>query len=437
MMDASHDPNAVSWVESANTHADFPIQNLPLGVFSEGFSTPRIGTAIGDFILDLGAVSALLDLPGEVGEGIRLALSGSTLNMLFELPKPARQALRLAVFAILSDANRRADVEPSLFAADKCTLHIPVAVRNFTDFFAGIHHARTVGSLLRPENPLLPNYKYVPVAYHSRASTVAVSGGAVIRPSGQVKPPDGTVPVVNPCRRLDYEVELGIWVSGRSQIGDPIPVSEAREHVAGFCLLNDWSARDIQAWEYQPLGPFLAKSFATTISPWVVTAEALEPFRRPQAPRPEGDPAPLPYLFDAEDQESGVYDISIDIELLSADMRKNNAAPFRLGSTSSVNLYWTIAQMIAHHTINGCDLAAGDLLGSGTISGPDDSSRGSLMELSMGGKNPIELPNGESRTFLEDGDEVILKGWVERAGYRRIGLGTCSAIIAARASRGG
>lgn len=427
MIDATHDLEATSWVEGADGHADFPVQNLPLGVFSLDGTTPRIGTAIGDFVLDLSAITDRLELPG----GVAQALAQPTLNALFALPRADRAALRTAIFAALTDPANSSEIEPALYPAGQCTMQMPLAVRDFTDFYAGIHHARAVGSLLRPENPLLPNYKYVPVAYHGRASSVRVSGTPVVRPSGQILPPEASEPVVSPCKRLDYEVELGVWIGGQSELGKPIPISRARDHIAGLCLLNDWSARDIQAWEYQPLGPFLAKNFATTVSPWVVTAEALEPFRLDQPPRPEGDPAPLPYLVDGDDQRGNAFDIVIEVALLTAAMRKAGFAPFKLGGTNSMHLYWTAAQMIAHHAVNGCDLAAGDLLGTGTISGPDDASRGSLMELSRGGRQPIELPGGETRTFLEDGDEVMFTGWAEREGFCRIGLGQCRATITA------
>lgn len=427
--DQTHSPLASSWVAGADSHSDFPIQNLPFGVFSSGGSSPRVGVAIGDFILDLRGSAELLDLSAQWAGMIRVALQLPSLNALFSLPADARKELRLAIFRLLSDRKFEPYASAYLIAAESCELQIPLAVRDFTDFYAGIHHATTVGALLRPENPLLPNYKYVPVGYHGRSSSVRLSGTQIVRPQGQIRPPESDEPFVAPCRRLDYEVELGFWIAGSNELGTPIPIGEARQHIAGVCLLNDWSARDVQAWEYQPLGPFLAKNFATTVSPWVVTAEALEPFRLPQIARPAGDPSPLPYLSNAEDQASGAFDIQIEVSLVTERMRREGHAPVRLGSTHSSNLYWTVAQMIAHHTVNGCNLGAGDLLGSGTISGPDDAARGSMMELSSGGKTPFLLPNGEERTFLEDGDEVIMTGWAEREGLRRIGLGQCRAAI--------
>lgn len=429
MLDPTHSPQASSWVDGADTHPDFPVQNLPFGVFSSGDAHHRIGVAIGNFVLDLPASCRQLELSAEWRDAVQTTLSLPTLNALFELPSDARKALRLAVFRLLTDRAKAPVVSPFLVAAAQCDMHLPLAVRDFTDFYAGIHHARTVGALLRPENPLLGNYKYVPVGYHGRASSVRVSGTDVVRPNGQIRPPESEDPFLSPCRRLDYEVELGLWIGGSNELGAPIPIGDAHRHLAGVCLLNDWSARDIQAWEYQPLGPFLAKNFATTLSPWVVTAEALEPFRCAQSPRPEGDPAPLPYLQSTEDQTSGAFNIQIEVALLTERMRLQGIPPLLLGSPHASNLYWTPAQMIAHHTINGCNIGAGDLLGTGTISGQDDTARGSLMELSAGGKHSIALPSGEERTFLEDGDEIIMTGWAEREGFRRIGLGQCRAKI--------
>lgn len=427
MIDETHDPSASSWVPGADAHPDFPVQNLPLGIFSAENVSPRPGVAIGDFILDLAAAATLLQ--GELPLAVIDAVRHPRLNGLLELEPGARRALRRALFGLLTDRSREATAFELLHPAAVCRLHLPVDIRDYTDFYAGIHHARAVGALLRPENPLLPNYKYVPVGYHGRASSIRPSGGEVVRPHGQIRPAGAEAPVLGPSARLDYEVELGIWISGRSELGQPIPIDLAGDHIAGLSLLNDWSARDIQAWEYQPLGPFLAKNFATTISPWIVTTEALAPFRRAQQPRPEGDPAPLPYLAGEDDQRKGAFDICIDVAVGTRQMRAEGREPFRLGRTSALHLYWTPAQLIAHHSVNGCDLAAGDLLGSGTISGPDDESRGSLMELSRGGREAIALPSGETRTFLEDGDEISLTGWAERSGYRRIGFGACTATI--------
>lgn len=378
-------------------------------------------------MLDLTVAAPLL--AGKADQALGAVRSATTLNALFALEPAERCALRRALFALLTDETAREAVSPALVPAAQCALHLPLTVRDYTDFYAGIHHARAIGSLLRPENPLLPNYKYVPVGYHGRASSIRVSGTDVVRPNGQIKAPDADAPVLGPSRRLDYEVELGFWIGGRSELGHPLPIDAAGQRIAGVCLLNDWSARDVQAWEYVPLGPFLAKNFATTVSPWIVTAEALEPFRVAQPARPEGDPAPLPYLLDETDQQGGALAISIEVSLRTRTMRENGAAAYPLGRTVASHLYWTPAQLVTHHTVNGCDLAAGDFLGTGTISGPDDDARGSLMELTRGGRNPIALPDGETRTFLEDGDEVRMTGRAEREGYRAIGFGECVARV--------
>ncbi|GAA0683375.1 hypothetical protein GCM10009104_05610 [Marinobacterium maritimum] len=310
-------------------------------------------------------------------------------------------------------------------------MHLPATVGDFTDFYVGIHHANNVGKLFRPDNPLLPNYKHVPIGYHGRASSVCTSGTEITRPNGQTCPPGSESPQFGPSKRLDFELELGIWIGEGNELGRPIPIEKAPEHIAGLCLLNDWSARDIQAWEYQPLGPFLSKSFASTVSPWVITAEALEPFRCAQPARPEGDPQPLPYLLDEQDQQRGAFDIQLEVLLCTEQMRNNNIPPARIALSNSLNMYWSVAQMIAHHTVGGCNLRPGDLLGSGTISGPELDQYGSMLELTQGGKSSIELPSGESRTFLEDGDEVILSARCCKDGYPSIGFGFCRGIIKA------
>lgn len=427
MIDETHDSKASSWVPGADLHPDFPVQNLPLGIFSTAGTAARAGIAIGDHVLDLTAAAPLL--AGTADKAIAAITSATTLNALFALQPTERRSLRRAVFALLTDVAAKDAISPKLIPAVECAMHLPLTVRDYTDFYAGIHHARAVGSLLRPENPLLPNYKYVPVGYHGRASSIRVSGTEVVRPSGQIKAPDADAPMLGPSRRVDYEVELGFWIGGKSELGHPVPIDKARQRIAGVCLLNDWSARDLQAWEYVPLGPFLAKNFATTVSPWIVTAEALEPFRVAQPPRPAGDPAPLPYLLDEADQQDGALAVSIEVSLRTRAMRESGNPAYPLGRTVASHLYWTPAQLVTHHTVNGCDLAAGDLLGTGTISGPDDDARGSLMELTHGGRNPIALPDGETRTFLEDGDEVRMTGRAERVGYRTIGLGECVACI--------
>jgi fumarylacetoacetase len=308
-------------------------------------------------------------------------------------------------------------------------MHLPAAIGDYTDFYVGIHHATNVGALFRPDNPLLPNYKFVPIGYHGRASSIRPSGAPVVRPNGQRKGPDEDAPSFGPSRRLDYELELGIWIGAGNELGRPISIAEANRHIAGYCLLNDWSSRDVQAWEYQPLGPFLAKNFHTTISPWIVTAEALAPFRIAQPPRAEGDPAPLPYLYDEADQRSGAFALELEVRLSSAKMREQGLPPLVLGRGSATAMYWTMAQIVAHHASNGCNLQPGDLIGTGTLSGPDEGSLGSLLELSRGGKQPIALPTGETRTFLEDGDEVTLSATARADRRTTIGFGACSAVI--------
>jgi fumarylacetoacetase len=308
-------------------------------------------------------------------------------------------------------------------------MHLPARVGDYTDFYAGIHHATNVGKQLRPENPLLPNYKYVPIGYHGRASSIGASGSAVRRPNGQRKAADADAPSFGSSRRLDYELELGIWIGPGNRLGEPIAIKHAAEHVSGYCLLNDWSARDVQAWEYQPLGPFLSKSFATTVSCWVVTPEALAPFRTAQPPRPQGDPPPLPYLLDQNDQREGALDIELEVLLRTGTMREKRSAPHRVALSNTRYLYWTVAQLVAHHTSGGCNLAPGDLLGSGTISGPTPGSVGSLLEATEAGRKPLQLPGGETRSFLEDGDEVIIRARARRDGFAPIGFGECRGVI--------
>ncbi len=421
--DATHDPRLSAWVESANGHPQFPIQNLPLGIFSPRGFHRRIGVAIGDDIVDLAALAH--HLPADV----RPALDSTTLNALFALPKAWRIALRQKLSTILSDESWREAVEPALFRSSACDLYLPLAIGDYTDFYVGIHHAAAVGALFRPDNPLLPNYKWVPIGYHGRASSVRLSGEPVRRPVGQRKDADSAAPTFAPSARLDYELELGLWVGEGNALGKPIPVAEALDHVAGISLLNDWSSRDIQAWEYQPLGPFLSKNFHTSVSPWVVTTEALAPFRIAQPRRPDGDPEPLPYLNDTEDQQGGAFAIDIEVHISSELMRQRNLAPFRLGQASASNMYWTAAQIVAHHTSNGCNLQSGDLLGTGTLSGPGSDQRGSMLELSEGGKKPVILPTGEERRFLENGDELTLSATARAGDAVPIGFGQCIAQI--------
>jgi fumarylacetoacetase len=424
-VDETHDPSRTSWVESANGHADFPVQNLPLGVFSPPAGDPRIGTAIGDYILDLRAASQAGLLPETVAE----ALAKPTLNALFDTPKEDRLALRRRLSALLSDPSNRGGVEPLLHAAQGCALHLPAAIGDYTDFYVGIHHATNVGRLFRPDNPLLPNYKYVPIGYHGRSSSICVSGTSIHRPNGQRKAPTEEAPTFGPSRRLDYELEIGIWMGPGNELGAPVPIRDAWDHVSGVCLLNDWSARDIQAWEYVPLGPFLAKNFQSTISSWVVTSEALAPFRIAQPPRPPEDPRPLDYLWSDADQTGGALGIDMTVSLLTQRMRDAGQPPYRLSQGPASNMYWTVAQIVAHHTSNGCNLNPGDLLGTGTISGPQRDGYGSLLEISRGGAEPLVLPNGETRTFVEDGDEVIMTGRAQAEGRVSIGFGPCRAVV--------
>ncbi|MNO95850.1 Ureidoglycolate lyase [compost metagenome] len=422
-----------SWVESADGHPDFPLQNLPLGIFSPPGDTPRGGVAIGDYIFDLKVASDSGLFHGSAGEAARAA-SGDSLNAFFALGAGPRRALRARLLELLaSDSPEHKRLENLGAALLKpqlaCRMHLPARVGDYTDFYVGIHHAQNIGKLFRPDNPLLPNYKYVPIGYHGRASTIVPSGTDVIRPHGQTLPPGQSMPTFGPSAKMDLELELGIWIGKGNEQGRSIPISEAAFHVAGFCLLNDWSARDIQAWEYQPLGPFLSKSFATTISPWVVTPEALEPFRKPQPPRAEGDPQPMPYLLDVEDQDNGALDIELEVLLLTERMHEQNLPPQRIALSNTLNMYWTVAQMVAHHSVNGCRLQPGDLFGSGTLSGEQRDAAGSLMELTGNGQQPISLPTGEERRFLEDGDEIILRARCRGNGDISIGFGECRGKI--------
>lgn len=425
----THDPKLRSFVETANApDTDFPIQNLPFGVFrSKGMNSARVGVAIGDRILDVSSLAALLSGAAQTAA---TACSAPHLNDLMALGPAAWSTLRLQASRLLRhDSKDRAAVEKHLVAMANAELLLPAQIGNFTDFFASVFHATNAGRMFRPDNPLLPNYKYVPVAYHSRPSSIRVSGTPVRRPHGQIKLPNEPAPVFAPCRNLDYELELGFYVGAPSELGQPVPIDQAQRHIFGFCLLNDWSARDIQAWEYQPLGPFLAKNFATTVSPWVVTTEALAPYRTAAYTRPEGDPAPLPYLASNADQATGGLAITMEAYLLSDAMRKAGQAPFRLSRGSFATTYWTVAQMLTHHTSNGCNLEIGDLIASGTVSGPDQDSLGSLLELTLRGTQPLQLPGGETRGFIADGDEIIFRGSCEADGFARIGFGECRAVV--------
>lgn len=427
-IDETHDASRTSWVEGANGHACFPIQNLPLGVFSVAGDTPRGGIAIGDSILDLKALAASRLLQGHAQIAAEAA-AGPHLNALLEMGAQGRVALRKGVSELLSNPGHRARVEPMLVAKSAAVMQLPARIGDYTDFYVGIHHATNIGSLFRPDNPLLPNYKHIPIGYHGRASSIRPSGAPVQRPNGQRKAPDAEMPSFGPTQKLDYELELGVWVGPGNALGQPILISEAGQHIAGLCLLNDWSARDFQAWEYQPLGPFLAKNFLTTISPWIVTTEALAPFRIPQPARPTGDPKPLPYLWDETDQTHGALALTLEVGLRSNAMAAAGMHAHRIGRGPASNMYWTIAQMVAHHTCNGCNLQAGDLLGTGTISASTSDGLGSLMEITRNGSAPIELPTGESRAFLEGGDELTLTATCEADGFVSIGFGECTGVI--------
>ena len=419
-LDSTHNPHATSWVISANAvDTDFPIQNLPFGRFKPLAALGgdwHLGVAIGDQILDLQAAGLC---------------ASNDITRLMVQTTTERKAMRHAIWSGLCAGSAQEQAWSSaLVAQSSVQMGLPCEVGDYTDFYTGIHHATTVGQLFRPDNPLLPNYKWVPIGYHGRASSIGVSGQSFKRPMGQILAPGATVPELSPTRRLDYELEMAIWVGCGNALGEPIAMESAEDHVWGISLLNDWSARDVQAWEYQPLGPFLAKNFATTTSPWVVTIDALAPFRQAFI-RPEGDPQPLPYLDSASNRATGALDVVLEVWLQTPQMREAGHAGQRLSTSNFSDAYWTVAQLITHHTVNGCNLRPGDLLGTGTLSGPLPEQGGSLLELSRGGKQPISLDNGETRTFLLDGDTVILRAYAQREGARRIGFGECRAAVQA------
>lgn len=414
--DATHDPALRSWVESANVAGcDFPIQNLPFGRFRVAGGAPRVGVAIGEQILDLRA-AGLIDT--------------DDMNALMAAPAAQRQALRARISqGLAAGSASQAAWTAALVPQAQAEMLLPCRIGDYTDFYTSVHHATNVGRQFRPDNPLLPNYKWVPIGYHGRASSIGVSGQQVLRPLGQLKAPDAPAPVLAPCQKLDYELELGWFIGPGNAQGASIPIGKAEEHLFGVALFNDWSARDIQGWEYQPLGPFLSKNFASTLSPWVVTMEALAPFRVPFT-RPEGDPAPLPYLDSTDNRARGAFTITLKVLLQTARMRAEGMAPAVLSRTDTARAaYWTPAQLVTHHTVNGCNLCSGDLLGSGTLSGPEADEAGSLLELAAAGQRPVRLPSGEQRSFLEDGDTLTLRGWCERAGAVRIGLGEVSGTV--------
>ncbi len=434
-VDATHRPDLISWVESAQrVETDFPIQNLPLGIFRTPEQSPRPGVAIGDRILNLVAAAEQGMLSPTLAEVMELCKAEASLNPLLAAGRESLRSLRGLASAILtadSELGVRAHKlrDALTVPISDADLLLPARVGDYTDFYAGIYHATNVGSMFRPDNPLLPNYKWVPIGYHGRASSIVPSGATVRRPAGQLKNDDAATPAFALTRQLDYELEVGAFVASGNALGEPIAIGDAESYLAGLCIVNDWSARDMQAWEYQPLGPFLAKNFATTVSPWLVTLDALAPFRAPAFARPDGDPAPLPYLNDEADMKHGGVDITLEVLLSSARMRAEGLPPWRASIGNFTSMYWTIAQLVTHHASNGCNLQPGDLIASGTVSGASKESRGCLLERTWRGTEPLTLPTGELRKFLDDGDEVIMRGWCERDGYRRIGFGECRGIV--------
>ncbi len=440
LLDATHDPERRSWVESANMpDADFPIQNLPLGRFRRrargagGEAEPwRAGVAIGNYILDLKLAAEQCPWPEDV-QALMEPLAAGDLAAFMALGRPAWRRLRAALCEALTlDSDQGPFLELCLCAMGDAEMSLPCRIGDYTDFYAGIHHALAVGKLMRPDNPLLPNYKWVPIGYHGRASSIGL-GGRIRRPQGQTRSSaveTGGPPHFGPSQRLDYELELGLWVGVGNELGTPVDIAKAENHLFGISLLNDWSARDLQGWEYQPLGPFLAKNFATSVSPWIVSFEALAPYRRPAA-RAATEPQPLPYLDSPFNRQHGAVDIHLGVFLQTAAMRKARLPPVQLSQSNALDAWWTPAQLLTHHASNGCNLCTGDLLGTGTLSGPGPGQGGSLLELSQGGKAAIELPNGETRTFLQDGDTVILRAFCETPGAARIGFGEVAGTIVA------
>ena len=433
-MNQTHDPARTSWVQSAQGSTDFPIQNLPFGVFRRrGGESATVGIAIGDQVLDVAACAQMAPFSGKAARAAE-ACAEPSLNRLMSLGPAHWSALRNQVSAVLTSGSAAYRAHPRLadrilVAMDECELFLPAEVGDYSDFYASIHHATNVGKMFRPDSPLLPNYKWVPIGYHGRASSLVPSGTPVRRPQGQLKDASADTPVFAPTRALDYEMEIGCFVGPGNMLGNPVRIDQAEEHLFGLCLVNDWSARDIQTWEYQPLGPFLAKNFATTVSPWVVTMEALEPYRVPAAERAPGDPAPLSYLESVGNRKRGGVDVVVEVLLLTARMRATGLPPHRLSQGKMADLYWTLAQMYTHHASNGCNLRPGDLFASGTISGPGKDSRGCLLELTSRGAEPVALPTGETRRFLEDGDEVIMRASCEHQGASRIGFGECRGLV--------
>lgn len=445
-IDETHDPKLESWVESANDpHTDFPIQNLPWVEFTGPDCGEGLGVRIGNQVLDIRGLLGTGMVDDSVLSVKQLEQHVSGMHAIAPMSREKKRQLRGRLVEILSstDISVQQSVERCLEPAEKCNFSF-YPVRDYTDFYASIYHATNVGSMFRPDNPLLPNYKHIPIGYHGRASSIVPSGAPIRRPNGQQAPAtDDGSPTFGPCKMLDYEMELGAVIARGNTLGHPIPIADAEDHILGLCILNDWSARDLQKWEYVPLGPFLAKNFASTISPYIVTMEALAPFRCPAFDRPAGDPQPLPYMDSPANRATGGFDITLEVHLATAQMRDKNIAPVRLSKGNFRDMYWTLAQMVAHHTVNGCNLQPGDLLGSGTVSGTARDSRGSLLELTWDGdpfatppvvvpgtqRTPLKMPTGEERKFLADGDEVIMKAYCEREGFRRIGFGECRGII--------
>ena len=433
--DDSLHADLASWVDSAQSPStDFPIQNLPLGLFQSPEQSPRPGVAIGAEVLNLVAAAEQGFLGDDLAAAMLACRDDASLNPLIMHGRPALRMLRTALSTMLRTDSPPAQRARALRNALLVPMHdaemlVPVRVGDYTDFYASIEHATNVGSMFRPDNALLPNYKWVPIGYHGRASSLVCSGTPVRRPHGQLKDDAAPAPLFAPTRRLDYEVEIAAFIGCGNALGTSIPIGEAETHVAGLCLLNDWSARDVQTWEYQPLGPFLAKNFLTSVSPWIVTLDALEPFRMPAYARPAGDPEPLAYLLDEGNQRTGGFAIALEVLIASARMREQHRDPMRVSLGSLSSMYWTLAQLVTHHASNGCNLRPGDLIATGTVSGPTRESRGCLLERTWRGTEPLELPTGESRAFLEDGDEVIMRAWCERDGFRRIGFGECRGIV--------
>ena len=433
LLNETHNLALTSWVESANVeNCDFPIQNLPFASFKRKDSKEncRAGVAIGDQVIDLKALFALDVFAGDT----QLALEQCChiqLNAFMAMGNRFWSALRQALSQALTQGSAlQTKLASCLIAQTDVEFALPCQIGDYTDFYTSIHHATSVGSKFRPDNPLLPNYKWVPIGYHGRSSSIEISGSNFKRPKGQTKAPTATEPSFGPCKRLDYEMEVGIFIGNGNALGEPISIENAEDHVFGMCLFNDWSARDIQGWEYQPLGPFLSKSFASTVSPWIVTSEALAPYRSTWT-RDAADPQPMPYLESQHNRDFGSLDLSLQVLIETETMRNAKQAPVQLSQSNFKDSYWTVAQMVAHHTVNGCNLRSGDMFGSGTQSGPKPEEAGSMLELSNAGSEPIHLPNGETRTFLEDGDCVIMKGWCEKVGAARIGFGAVSATVLA------